>query len=149
MKKWQILAWGTFLLTFVFMIAAVKNFQDDQDEPFLNTFPFHFSIDWYMTSLNGAGARPQAYDHILETVEDAVATGNCQKVNLPYQGRSSSDDIIVFKTMLPEECPGLTLRFVSMNTAICVFMDKEQIYKYGFLPNGTPAEVIEKSGRDS
>lgn len=145
MKKWQILAWGTFLLTFVFMIAAVKNFQDDQDEPFLNTFPFHFSIDWYMTSLNGAGARPQAYDHILETVEDAVAAGNCQKVNLPYQGRSSSDDIIVFKTMLPEECPGLTLRFVSMNTAICVFMDKEQIYKYGFLPNGTPAEVIEKS----
>lgn len=59
MKKRQIFAWGTFLLTFVFMIAAVKNFQDDQDEPFLNTFPFHFSIDWYMTSLNGAGARPQ------------------------------------------------------------------------------------------
>ena len=141
MKKWRILAWFTFLLTFVSMVIAVWQFQKDGSDSSLNLFQYSFNGNWCMVSLDNAGAQPQAYDHIPEMVYEALAAGNYQEVYLPYKGKSNSGDLIVFETIIFKEHLGLTLRFSSADTAVCVFLDGKLLYQYGFGADGTLEEI--------
>ena len=141
MKKWRILAWFTFLLTFVSMVIAVWQFQKDGSDSSLNFFQYSFNGNWCMVSLDNAGAQPQAYDHIPEMVSEALAAGNYQEVYLPYKGKSNPGDLVVFETIIFKEHLGLTLRFSSADTAVCVFLDGKLLYQYGFGADGTLEEI--------
>ncbi|NDO45375.1 response regulator [Clostridium sp. MD294] len=144
MKKCRILAWFTFLLLFVSMVISVKQFQKEEINPFINSIQYSFNEDWHMVSLDNTGVWFQTYDDMQEIVRDAFATGNYQKVNLPYKGKSKPNDIIVFQTIILEEDTDL-LRFTSIDTAVCVFLDGKLLYKYGFEPDGTPKEITGES----
>ena len=143
MKKWRILAWLTFLLIFISMFIAVKQFQKDETVSYFDLAQYHFNEDWYMVSLDKAREQIQTYDDIQKMVYDEIALGNCQKVYLPYEGKSNTNDIVVFQTMILTEYVDLTLRFTSKNTAVCVFLDGELLYQYGFGADGLPNDIME------
>ena len=49
--------------------------------------------------------------------------------SLPYTGRLRSDEIVLFKSGLPEESAGMTLQFFSSNADVSVFLGDEIIYR--------------------
>jgi len=126
------------------MAAAVKQFEKQESDTSLYSFQYRLDGAWYTVSLDGAGGRLPTYGHIQELIRGALADGNCQEVYLPYNGESRSGDFVVFQTMILKEYHGFTLRFASADTALCVFLDGELLYQYGFGEDGIPEEITGK-----
>ena len=144
MKKCQILAWLTFLLLFASMVISVRQYQKEEINPLIGSLQFHFNEEWHMVSLDNTGAWIQTFDDIQGIVSDALTAGSYQKVNFPYKGKSNPGDIIVFQTIILQKDTDL-LRFTSMDTSVCVFLDGKLLYQYGFEPDGTPKEIAGES----
>ncbi len=141
MKKWRRFVWFTFLLLLISMVISVKQFQKEEtNNSFIDSIQYHFNGDWYMVSLENRGASLQTYEDIQEAIRTAFTAGMEQKVSFPYQGKSNPNDSIVFQTMLLEESMDLTLQFTSTDTAVCIFLEGELLYQYGFEPDGTRKE---------
>ncbi|MEY8321667.1 response regulator [Lachnospiraceae bacterium 46-61] len=145
MKKWRILAWFTFLLLLVSMVISVKQFQKEEISSFIDSIQYSFNEDWHIVSLDSSEAFFQTYDDIQEIVSEALTAGNYQKVYLPYEGKSKPGDIVIFHTTILKESIDLTLQFISVDTAVCIFLDGKLLYQYGFEPDGTLKEIIGES----
>lgn len=145
MKKWRILAWLTVLLTFLAMSMAVKRFQTEGAAAPADSIEYSFSGEWRVISLDGAGTWLRTSGGIQKPVSDALAAGDYQEISLPYEGKSGAGDLVVFQTVLLDRYPGLTLRFAACDTAVCVYLDGELLYQYGFGEDGTPEETAGSS----
>ncbi len=143
MKKLQVAAWITVLFLFVSMIMAVKHFQSEESGAFVDSVQYRFNGDWCMVLLEDANVRPLSYPQVQKQVLDALAAGKFQEVYLPYRGEGSAGDPVVFQTRILEQYFGLTLRFTSVDTAVCVYLDGNLLYQYGFAKDGTPEEDVQ------
>lgn len=145
MKKLRILAWITFFLVFLSMVMSVKHFQSEESNAFSNTIQHQFNGEWYMVLLDDAGVQALAYNHVQELVRDAFVAGNFQEVYLPYKGECEAGNLVVFQTAILEMYSDMTLRFTSVDTAVCVYLDGNLLYQYGFEGDGTPGEAVGSS----
>lgn len=145
MKKLRILVWITFLLVLLSMVISVKHFQNEDSNEFSNTIQYQFNGEWYMVLLDDTGVQALEYHHAKELVKDAFAAGNFQKVYLPYQGKCEAGNLVVFQTAVFEKYPNMILRFTSVDTAVCVYLDGDLLYQYGFDEDGIPQEAVGSS----
>lgn len=145
MKNLQKLAGITVFLIFVFMVTALVRFQDGDE---LSSLPeqvsYNYNEGWSMVSLSHSeSAKTEAEDQekIRERMEDALAKGEYQKIDLPYMGTHETLDIVAFQNELPLECTGLTINFSSTNAKVRVLLDDKEIYQYGFSGEDTTGNI--------
>ena len=135
MKNLRKLAGVSILLTLVFMIIALFQFQKEEEISLLpNEFELFFNENWIMAILNGIEVSEEeleTQDRIQDLMKDALAEENYQEVNLPYKENSGSGDVFVFKNTLSKEYAGLILKFSSEDAIVHVVLDDEIIYQYG------------------
>lgn len=131
MKNLRKMAGAAVLLTFVFMVAALFQFQEDDSywSPLPDQYEYYVEDDWVLVSLALEGNH--LYD-IASVVQDALDAGEGQKVKLPHRGTKNKSEVLVFQNTLTEKFAGLTLSFVSTNASVHVVLDGETIYQYGF-----------------
>lgn len=139
MKKWRVLAWITFLLTFAAMIAAVLRFQEET-EPFSNIVSYSYTGDWSTVRLDGAGQGERSPEGIREQVSDALFSEDGKTAEFPFAGESAPGDLVVFRTKVLEPDRGLIMRFATADAAVCVFLDGSLVYQDGFDTEGAPGE---------
>lgn len=137
MKNLRKLAGLCIFFVLVFMVIAL--FQFERKEENLSLFPdqleYHFNENWIMASLDQAKiseTEQEDHDKLRKLIEEELAGEECQKVTLPYTGKSKAYELIVFKNILSEIYAGLTLNFSSTNSTVRVVLDGDVIYQYGF-----------------
>lgn len=132
MKNLRILAKISILFIFIFMIIALVQSQEEEVSLFPDLFEHYLNEDWTLVSLDGTEVMElENHDKIQKLVQDAMAKGEYQKVNLPYSEKSGTGDILVFKNVLQEEFAGFALEISSVDAIVCVVLDGEIIYQYG------------------
>lgn len=135
MKNLRKAAGVSILFILIFMVIALFQFQKKEEEMSLlpDQFEYYFSENWTMVTLEPAQASQtelQNYEKIQDLVRNEENNGNCQQVNLPCKGESSTGAAIVFINTLPEEYAGLTINFSSADTTLYVFLDGDMIYQF-------------------
>lgn len=137
MKNLRKLAGLCIFFVLVFMVIALFRFERKEEN--LSLFPdqleYHFNENWIMASLDQAKiseTEQEDHDKLRKLIEEELAGEECQKVTLPYTGKSKAYELIVFKNILSEIYAGLTLNFSSTNSTVRVVLDGDVIYQYGF-----------------
>lgn len=141
MKKLHRMAGAVILLVLVFMIAALSRYQEKEEDSFLpEQISYYYNEQWLMTPLKEAvdgGPGVGGYEQIQAQLETAVAKGDCQVIELPYEGGEEGGDILVFQNTLPSDWAGLTMNFSTENAKVRVSVDGRVIYQYGFSEDET------------
>ena len=136
LKSLHKLAGITVLLILVFMVISLVQFQEGEVRELLpEQITFYYDEDWLMVSLNGADtaeAGMERHDEVQKRLEEAIERGEYRETDLPYEGADGAVDIIAFKNILPQDYAGLTMSFSSLGAKVCVVLDGEMIYQYGF-----------------
>ena len=136
MKHFRKIAWMTVLFIFVFMSIALLRFQrtEEEEQNLPDQIEYYLDYEWRVTKLeNGSFTYGdlKEEDKLSKIVQDAFADGQYKNVDLPYDGKSSSGDLVVFKSFLPQNYAGLTLSVPSQKSFVFVVLDGKVIYQYG------------------
>lgn len=133
MKDFRKLTGFSFVLTLIFMVIALFQYEMGEDtSPLPDHFEYYVEDDWVMVSfpMENSGTY-----QITPLVQDALTAGDFQKVRLPYREKDSANKILIFQNTLIESFKGLTLNFTTTDAAVCVVLDGETIYQYGIEDN--------------
>lgn len=136
MKNLRIIAGISVFFVFIFMIIMFFQFQQREDiSPGLDQVEYDFNEDWCVVLLDSTKISEkdvENYGKIQQTIQDALAEGEYEKVDLPYRRKNQAYDILVFKNTLQKEYAGLTLGFSSANVCVRAVLDGRVIYEHGF-----------------
>ncbi|KAI4451096.1 Sensor histidine kinase RcsC [Eubacterium plexicaudatum ASF492] len=130
------LAGISIILTLIFMIIALFQFQSEEESTVLpDQIEYFFNDGWTMATL-GVSSQDTSQmqlenpDYIRKLFENAQKQGECQIPELPYEVQSSSecDTITIFQNMLPDDYAGLVMNFTTENAVVHVILDGELIY---------------------
>lgn len=67
-------------------------------------------------------------DLMRQLVKSVLLGGRCRSADLPYQGTSGPNDIVIYKNILPKETTGKKIRFSTQDSSVQVYLDGEIIY---------------------
>lgn len=133
MKSLRKLAGITIAFILIFMVIAIFRYQAGDEVSLLpEGFELFFNENWTMAVLDGGGASAggkEGYESFLERAGEALEEEG-RSVELPYEGRCSASDTVVFKNKLPLEYAGLTIGFSSADANVRVILDGKVIYQY-------------------
>ncbi len=134
MKKIWISSGISIFFILIFMVAELFHPREEETVYFLpDQFEYYYNENWKLVSLNGIEeTRPgqDSHDGIVKLTKDALEAGEYEKVTLPYEGKSRTDDVMVFINTLSGEYAGLTLSFSSSGAKVRVVLDGEVIYEH-------------------
>lgn len=139
MKKFRKLIGFSIVLTLIFMVIALFQFEMEEDmSPLPDQFEYYLDTDWAMVSfpLDQFLGDINGTDQIAPPVQDALAAGDVQKIRLPYRKKNNAKEVLVFQNTLIESFAGMTLSFTTTDAAVRVVLDGETIYQYGIEDNG-------------
>lgn len=139
MKKFRKLVGFSIVLTLIFMVIALFQFEMEEDmSPLPDQFEYYLDTDWAMVSfpLDQFLGDKNGTDQIAPLVQNALAAGDAQKIRLPYRKKNNAREVLVFQNTLIESFAGMTLSFTTSDTAVRVVLDGETIYQYGIQDKG-------------
>ncbi|MDE6889610.1 MAG: response regulator [Eubacterium sp.] len=124
------LAGISVLLTVIFMIAALLQFQKEDVPASEDEFEYFMSEGWTMASFSpdsqGLSEEELGDPRTIQKLMDAAqAEGRCQEVQLPYEGRSDGGRLLIFESMIPQQYAGLAMDFFSEGAVVHVILDGE------------------------
>lgn len=124
------LAGISVLLTVIFMIAALLQFQKEDVPASEDEFEYFMSEGWTMASFSpdsqGLSEEELGDPRTIQKLMDAAqAEGRCQEVQLPYEGRSDGGRLLIFESMIPQQYAGLAMDFFSEGAEVHVILDGE------------------------
>ncbi len=124
------LAGISVLMTVIFMIAALLQFQTEDFPASEDQFEYFLSEGWTMASFSpdSQGLSEEELEDprtIQKLMDAAQAEGRCQEVKLPYEGRSDGGRLLIFESMIPQQYAGLALDFFSEGAVVHVILDGE------------------------
>ncbi len=139
MKKLRKLIGFSIILTLIFMVIALFQFEMEEDmSPLPDQFEYYLDTGWAMVSfpLDQSFLDKNGTDQIAPLVQDTLAAGDAKKIRLPYREKSNAKEVLVFQNTLIESFAGMTLSFTTSDTAVRVVLDGETIYQYGVQDKG-------------
>lgn len=142
MKKLYRTAWVSILLILVIMTLLLSEVQTEEElHTQVDGIEYFFNDEWTVFALEDSAQQiPEQQERIRLMLE----AGAGQQTDLPYSGKSSPGETIVFRNSLPPEYAGLVLKFSSSCEMIHIILDGEMIYQYG----GEDHNVLRKKRQD-
>ena len=140
MKNFRKLAGISILLVFAAMIAALVQFEEEEEAAEAPAqVEFFFNDGWVMVSTEGITTEEGegSYEEIQVWIQNALENGEGQMVNFPYEGEGRTAAPIVFRNMNLKDYAGMTLQFSTVDSSVSVMIDGEMIYQYGEGQSGT------------
>lgn len=108
MKTFKRAVWAVIAVQIVLLIYVAVSFQADD-----------------VTLVKGEAARLNTGWTLYREDGESFA------ITLPYRATSRAYETIVIENTIPRELAGLSMRFLTLNKQIKVFLDGEEIYRFG------------------
>jgi len=135
MKKIRITAGSFIFLILVFMTAALFLSREEETAyPLLNQLQYYYNEGWKMAVLDDTEVpevQPDSRERMQELIERTLEAGKYEEITLPYMGRSTEGDTIVFINSLSESYAGLTMSFSCQGAGVSVVLDGEILCQQG------------------
>ncbi len=134
MKHLRKLAGISILMTLIFMVIAIFQFQTKEEQELLpDQITYYLQDDWSVALPDASELSAADLQHpqtVTALYASAQAAGRCHKTKLPYTGGQNTAGTVIFQTTLATNYAGLTLDFSSKNAALHVILDGETLYQY-------------------
>ena len=120
----------SILLIVIVMGAAWKGVQSTEESP-QDQVEYFLAEGWSVGILDDTHVLDVAWedsDLMRQLVKSVLLGGRCRSADLPYQGTSGPNDIVIYKNILPKETSGKKIRFSTQDSSVQVYLDGEIIY---------------------
>lgn len=108
MEKYRSSVWGILILHILIIIYVITNFKVT-DATLIKGEKILFNENWKITR------------------ED----GSSDIITLPYYEDTPAESTITIENTIPEECYGKTLKFISADKTVEVYIDEKLVYEFG------------------
>ncbi len=120
----------SILLIVIVMGAAWKGVQSTEESP-QDQVEYFLAEGWSVGILEDAHVSDAGWedpDLMRQMVKSVLLGSGCRSADLPYQGTSGPNDIVIYKNILPKETAGKKIRFSTQDSSVQVYLDGEIIY---------------------